>query len=89
MYQRLAMGSPPALSATNAEHEGDDNADDLIRNRNRTDAIATMTKTMMVVIGVSRRVGQVTLWVSARTSCRNLNGLNLAMMLTVYGRFHT
>src|SRR6516165_9290071 len=30
---------------------------------------------MMVVIVVSRRVGQVTLAVSERTSCRNLNGL--------------
>src|ERR1041385_1146693 len=30
---------------------------------------------MMVVMVVSRRVGQVTLAVSLRTSCRNLNGL--------------
>src|ERR1700743_3104577 len=30
---------------------------------------------MIVVIIVSRRVGQVTLLVSERTSCRNLNGL--------------
>src|ERR1700709_35700 len=30
---------------------------------------------MMVVIVVSRRVGQVTFAVSLRTSCRNLNGL--------------
>jgi hypothetical protein len=30
---------------------------------------------MMVVMVVSRRVGQVTLLVSERTSCRNLNGL--------------
>jgi hypothetical protein len=29
----------------------------------------------MVVMVVSRRVGQVTLAVSERTSCRNLNGL--------------
>src|SRR5271154_4750935 len=34
-----------------------------------------MTNTMIVVIIVSRRVGQVTLLVSERTSCRNLNGL--------------
>src|SRR3977135_4259288 len=34
-----------------------------------------MTNTMMVVIVVSRRVGQVTLAVSERTSCMNLNGL--------------
>src|SRR5437660_157321 len=34
-----------------------------------------MTNTMMVVIVVSRRVGQVTLAVSERTSCKNLNGL--------------
>src|SRR3954452_2514443 len=30
---------------------------------------------MMVVMVVSRRVGQVTLAVSERTSCKNLNGL--------------
>jgi hypothetical protein len=30
---------------------------------------------MMVVMVVSRRVGQVTFAVSERTSCRNLNGL--------------
>jgi hypothetical protein len=30
---------------------------------------------MIVVIMVSRRVGQVTLAVSERTSCKNLNGL--------------
>ena len=41
----------------------------------------TMTPTMMVVTTVSRRVGQVTLSASARTSCRNLNGLSLAMGL--------
>src|SRR4029079_13032789 len=34
---------------------------------------------MMVVISVSRRVGQVTLSPSVRTSCRNLNGLILAI----------
>jgi hypothetical protein len=34
-----------------------------------------MTNTMIVVIVVSRRVGQVTFAVSERTSCRNLNGL--------------
>src|SRR5689334_17424331 len=41
-----------------------------------TDAIMN---TMRVVIMVSRRVGQVTFWVSARTSCRNLNGLTRAI----------
>ena len=34
-----------------------------------------MTNTMAVVTAVSRRVGQVTFWPSARTSCKNLNGL--------------
>src|SRR6478735_2632886 len=33
-----------------------------------------MTNTMAVVIAVSRRDGQVTLRVSSRTSCKNLNG---------------
>src|SRR5262245_52153421 len=42
-----------------------------------------MTNTMIVVIMVSRRVGQVTLSVSERTSCRNLNGLNLAMRFQI------
>src|ERR1017187_5816576 len=36
--------------------------------------MATMTNTMAVVIMVSLRDGQVTLRVSSRTSCRNLNG---------------
>src|SRR3954471_6701949 len=44
-----------------------------------TDAIATITNTMAVVIAVSRRVGQVTLDASERTSCRNLNGLTFAI----------
>src|SRR6185437_11230434 len=43
--------------------------------KKKIDANATITNTMMVVITVSRRVGQVTLAVSERTSCRNLNGL--------------
>ena len=44
-----------------------------------------MTKTMMVVIMVSRRVGQVTFDASARTSWRNLNGLTFAMLTLVLG----
>src|ERR1700677_977334 len=43
--------------------------------KKKIEAIATITNTMMVVIMVSRRVGQVTLAVSERTSCMNLNGL--------------
>ncbi|MEH2514067.1 hypothetical protein V1291_005421 [Nitrobacteraceae bacterium AZCC 1564] len=43
--------------------------------KKNTDAAATMMKTITVVIMVSRRVGQTTLAVSERTSCRNLNGL--------------
>src|SRR5262245_34719059 len=42
--------------------------------RKKTEAIATMTNTIAVVIAVSRRDGQVTLRVSSRTSWRNLNG---------------
>src|SRR5258705_10025174 len=38
-----------------------------------------MMNTMMVVIMVSFRVGQVTFGASARPSCRNLNGLTFAM----------
>src|ERR1700712_37824 len=37
-----------------------------------------MMKTITVVMMVSRRVGQVTLLVSSRTSCKNLNGLAIA-----------
>src|SRR6187200_838814 len=43
--------------------------------KKKIEASVTITNTMMVVIIVSRRVGQVTLAVSERTSCRNLNGL--------------
>src|SRR6187549_2165004 len=43
--------------------------------KKKIEATATITNTMMVVIVVSRRVGQVTLAVSERTSCKNLNGL--------------
>src|SRR5262249_39864538 len=43
--------------------------------RKKTEAIATMTNTIAVVIAVSRRLGQVTFCASARTSCKNLNGL--------------
>src|SRR5262245_45580535 len=44
---------------------------------------------MMVVMVVSRRVGQVTLAVSERTSCRNLNGLKAILLksTSVTGRF--
>src|ERR1700686_996490 len=48
--------------------------------RKNTEVMATMTNTMAVVIAVSRRVGQVSFWASARTSCRNLNGLIFAMI---------
>src|SRR5882724_4805210 len=44
-------------------------------NRKKTAATAVKTKTMAVVIAVSRRDGQVTFWPSALTSCKNLNGL--------------
>src|SRR5580698_3162075 len=43
--------------------------------KKKIEASATITNTMIVVMVVSRRVGQVTLAVSERTSCRNLNGL--------------
>src|SRR5215208_7672545 len=43
--------------------------------KKKIEASATITNTMMVVMVVSRRVGQVTLVASERTSCRNLNGL--------------
>src|SRR5215470_16335320 len=52
------------------------------------DANATITKTMIVVMVTSRRVGQVTLPASERTSCRNLNGLN-AITLDPKGRRQT
>jgi hypothetical protein len=50
-------------------------------NRKKTAAIAVMMKTMAVVIAVSRRDGQVTFWPSARTSCKNLNGLTFMGLL--------
>src|SRR5438309_9948650 len=48
--------------------------------KKKIEASATITNTMMVVIVVSRRVGQVTLAVSERTSCRNLNGLKAIVL---------
>src|SRR5215831_402324 len=51
------------------------------------DANATITKTMIVVMVTSRRVGQVTLAASERTSCRNLNGLKA--ILSIQGRRET
>ncbi len=48
------------------------------------EAAVTMMNTINVVIIVSRRLGQVTFWVSVRTSCRNLNGLTFAILAT-YG----
>src|ERR1700724_2436405 len=48
--------------------------------RKNTEVMATMTNTMAVVMAVSRRVGHVTFWASARTSCKNLNGLIFAMI---------
>src|ERR1700687_425133 len=41
-----------------------------------------MTNTMMVVTVVSLRVGHVTFCTSARTSCKNLNGLTFAIALS-------
>ncbi len=48
---------------------------------NRTEATATMTNTMMVVMVVSLRVGQVTLSVSERTSCHELERAELGHLL--------
>src|SRR4051795_2055810 len=53
--------------------------------KKKIEASATITNTMMVVIVVSRRVGQVTLAVSLRTSCRNLNGLKAIVCDRVRG----
>src|ERR1041384_3902417 len=46
-------------------------------------ASAAKTNTIAVVIPVSLREGQVTLLVSCRTSCANLNGLNFAISLSL------
>ena len=51
-------------------------------SRKKIDVTNTMTNTMMVVTVVSLRVGQVTFWPSARTSCKNLNGLIFAIAPT-------
>src|SRR3954454_18192552 len=51
--------------------------------KKKIEASATITNTMMVVIVVSRRVGQVTLAASERTSCRNLNGLKAILSIRV------
>src|SRR3954449_6983892 len=55
--------------------------------RKNTDAIATITNTMAVVMAVSRRDGQVTFSVSSRTSWKNLKGLVFAIpILSLYFR---
>src|SRR5205085_8822920 len=54
-------------------------------SRKKIEATATITNTMAVVIAVSRRVGQVTLLASVRTSCRNLNGLTFGIRSPVAG----
>src|SRR5438552_9061464 len=54
-------------------------------NKKKIEAIATITNTIAVVMAVSRRVGQVTLAASARTSCRNLNGLTFGIRSLVTG----
>src|SRR5436190_10803807 len=51
--------------------------------KKKIEAIVTITNTMMVVMVVSRRVGQVTLAASERTSCRNLNGLKAILSIHV------
>ena len=55
-----------------------------VRSRPADAAVATDTGFSALewsVIAVSRRDGQVTLLVSCRTSCRNLNGLSFAILL--------
>src|SRR5262249_58858939 len=51
--------------------------------RKKTEATATMTNTMAVVMAVSRRVGHVTFCTSERTSWQDLTGLTLALMLSL------
>src|ERR1041384_4203166 len=52
--------------------------------RKNTAASAAKMNTIAVVIPVSLREGQVTLLVSCRTSCANLNGLNFAISFYVF-----
>jgi hypothetical protein len=54
-------------------------------SRKKIEATKTITNTIMVVTVVSLRVGQVTFWPSARTSCRNLNRSNFAMVNSRFG----
>ena len=77
MYQRLAMVDVPPRPVNSPMPSTRVTTNRMIwsASRKKIDATATMTNTMAVVIAVSRRVGQVTFWASARTSCRNLNGL--------------
>src|SRR5580704_3080153 len=67
-WPRLRMRPTPALSSVSAIEKN---------------TAMTMTKitTMMAVMMVSRRVGQVTLFVSLRTCCRNCNGFVFAIVL--------
>jgi hypothetical protein len=65
----------------NPEQQLHDEANDLVGHRKNNAAMTTKIKTMLVVIMVSRRVGQVTLATSARTS--RTNSIGFFVMLTV------
>src|SRR6266849_5876119 len=65
-YRRLLQPPIPSTRVTNMRMNWS-------ATRKKIEAMATITKTMAVVTAVSRRVGQVTFWPSARTCCRNLN----------------
>ena len=68
-------------SRINAEQETDAEPHDLIRQQEEDRGDEHITNTIMVVTVVSLRVGQVTFCPSARTSCKNLNGLTFAIRL--------
>ena len=71
------------LLPADTQHEAHEKAQHLIGGEEEQRSRDHITSTMMVVITVSLRVGQVTLETSVRTCCRNSNGFVLAISFLV------
>src|SRR5688572_19491655 len=75
MYQRFAIDSYRPKPKTNVTSVLNTQS----AARKNSAAAIDISKTMTVVITVSRRVGQVTLATSVRTCCKNSKGFVLAI----------
>src|SRR5450759_3001703 len=81
MYQRIVIYRPKPKTNVTSVLKAESTA-------RKKSAVATdMMSTMIVVITVSRRVGQVTLATSVRTCCRNSKGFVLAISILAAGEY--